>query len=186
MAKCVLFLSDMDFISRPSRNKRKVLFERFDMMEWWCTKQDTRGERQIGEYTFHWWNFGGQNSHLPKMLTRTWKPRVLTLSVGAVVNCQAHWVKRRSAKNSDDVYNREQKYDYHGGKNILIVCKLLPMSKAPNHFQIAVQIIDITVHKKNSGALVRQRTIPTERPPLVGEVSALGIRCADHATPSIR
>jgi hypothetical protein len=26
--------------------------------------------------------------------------------------------------------------------------------------------------KKNSGALVRQRTIPTERPPLVGEVSA--------------
>jgi hypothetical protein len=27
-------------------------------------------------------------------------------------------------------------------------------------------------HKKNSGALVRQRTISTERPPLVGEVSA--------------
>jgi hypothetical protein len=26
--------------------------------------------------------------------------------------------------------------------------------------------------KKNSGALVRKRTIPTERPPLVGEVSA--------------
>jgi hypothetical protein len=26
--------------------------------------------------------------------------------------------------------------------------------------------------KTNSGALVRQRTIPTERPPLVGEVSA--------------
>jgi hypothetical protein len=26
--------------------------------------------------------------------------------------------------------------------------------------------------KKNSVALVRQRTIPTERPPLVGEVSA--------------
>jgi hypothetical protein len=26
--------------------------------------------------------------------------------------------------------------------------------------------------KKNSGALVRQRTIPSERPPLVGEVSA--------------
>jgi hypothetical protein len=26
--------------------------------------------------------------------------------------------------------------------------------------------------KKNSGASVRQRTIPTERPPLVGEVSA--------------
>jgi hypothetical protein len=26
--------------------------------------------------------------------------------------------------------------------------------------------------KANSGALVRQRTIPTERPPLVGEVSA--------------
>jgi hypothetical protein len=25
---------------------------------------------------------------------------------------------------------------------------------------------------KNSGALVRQRSIPTERPPLVGEVSA--------------
>jgi hypothetical protein len=25
---------------------------------------------------------------------------------------------------------------------------------------------------KNSGALVRQRTIPTERPPLVGEVTA--------------
>jgi hypothetical protein len=25
---------------------------------------------------------------------------------------------------------------------------------------------------KNSGALVRQQTIPTERPPLVGEVSA--------------
>jgi hypothetical protein len=27
-------------------------------------------------------------------------------------------------------------------------------------------------HKKNSVALVRKRTIPTERPPLVGEVSA--------------
>jgi hypothetical protein len=29
-----------------------------------------------------------------------------------------------------------------------------------------------TTNKTNSGALVRQRTIPTERPPLVGEVSA--------------
>jgi hypothetical protein len=28
------------------------------------------------------------------------------------------------------------------------------------------------ITKINSGALVRQRTIPTERPPLVGEVSA--------------
>jgi hypothetical protein len=27
-------------------------------------------------------------------------------------------------------------------------------------------------YKTNSGALVRQRTIPTERPPLVGEASA--------------
>jgi hypothetical protein len=27
-------------------------------------------------------------------------------------------------------------------------------------------------YKKNSGALVRKRTIPTERPPLVGEGSA--------------
>jgi hypothetical protein len=31
---------------------------------------------------------------------------------------------------------------------------------------------DSTNNKTNSGALVRQRTIPTERPPLVGEVSA--------------
>jgi hypothetical protein len=39
----------------------------------------------------------------------------------------------------------------------------------------------------NSVALVLKRTISTERPPLVGEVSAaMGIRCADHATPSIR
>jgi hypothetical protein len=29
--------------------------------------------------------------------------------------------------------------------------------------------------KKNSGALVRQRPIPTERPPFVGEVSASGL-----------
>jgi hypothetical protein len=28
------------------------------------------------------------------------------------------------------------------------------------------------IFKQNSGALVRQRTIPTERPPLVGEVNA--------------
>jgi hypothetical protein len=28
------------------------------------------------------------------------------------------------------------------------------------------------INKTNSRALVRQRTIPTERPPLVGEVSA--------------
>jgi hypothetical protein len=28
------------------------------------------------------------------------------------------------------------------------------------------------LNKKNSGALVRQRTIPTERPLLVGEISA--------------
>jgi hypothetical protein len=47
-------------------------------------------------------------------------------------------------------------------------------------------------NEKNSGALVRQRTIPTERPPLVGEISARKpkltatvIRCADYATPSI-
>jgi hypothetical protein len=33
---------------------------------------------------------------------------------------------------------------------------------------------NILIYKKdiNSGALVRQRTIPTERPPLVGELSA--------------
>ena len=30
----------------------------------------------------------------------------------------------------------------------------------------------LPVKKKNSVALVRERTIPTERPPLVGEVSA--------------
>jgi hypothetical protein len=44
--------------------------------------------------------------------------------------------------------------------------------------------------KKNYEALVRQRTIRTERPPLVGEVKpklmTVGIRRADHATPSIR
>jgi hypothetical protein len=31
---------------------------------------------------------------------------------------------------------------------------------------------NIHTNKTNSGASVRQRTIPTERPPLVGEVSA--------------
>jgi hypothetical protein len=30
----------------------------------------------------------------------------------------------------------------------------------------------VLIEKKNSEALVRKRTIPTERPPLVGEVSA--------------
>jgi hypothetical protein len=30
----------------------------------------------------------------------------------------------------------------------------------------------LQIHKKNSGALIRQRTIPTERPPLVSEISA--------------
>jgi hypothetical protein len=33
-------------------------------------------------------------------------------------------------------------------------------------------VIENTKKKTNSGALVRQRTILTERPPLVGEVSA--------------
>jgi hypothetical protein len=36
-------------------------------------------------------------------------------------------------------------------------------------------LLQLCIHfniKKNSGALVRKRTIPTERPPLVGEVSA--------------
>jgi hypothetical protein len=33
-------------------------------------------------------------------------------------------------------------------------------------------IVILETARKNSGALVRQRTIPTERPPLVGEVSA--------------
>jgi hypothetical protein len=43
-------------------------------------------------------------------------------------------------------------------------------------------------YNKNLRSLVRQRTIPTERPPCVGEISATAvtIRCADHATPSIR
>jgi len=31
---------------------------------------------------------------------------------------------------------------------------------------------NIVIHKKNSVALVRERTIQTERPPPVGEVSA--------------
>jgi hypothetical protein len=35
--------------------------------------------------------------------------------------------------------------------------------------------------KKNSVILVRERTIPTERPPLVGEVSANFLRIEDVA-----
>jgi hypothetical protein len=41
------------------------------------------------------------------------------------------------------------------------------------HFNIIVLNIPFLSDKKtNSGALVRQRNLPTERPPLVGEVSA--------------
>jgi hypothetical protein len=36
---------------------------------------------------------------------------------------------------------------------------------------VGVIIIVIVITKPNSVALVRKRTIPTERPPLVGEVS---------------
>jgi hypothetical protein len=38
--------------------------------------------------------------------------------------------------------------------------------------QLQAQLQDISEEKKNSVALVRERTIPTERPPPVGEVSA--------------
>jgi hypothetical protein len=39
-------------------------------------------------------------------------------------------------------------------------------------FNLMIQIINKKTKKKNSGALVRRQTIPTERPPLIGEVSA--------------
>jgi hypothetical protein len=42
------------------------------------------------------------------------------------------------------------------------VCGLCPSSG----------ILNTTKHKKNSMVSVRERTIPTERPPLVGEVVA--------------
>jgi hypothetical protein len=38
--------------------------------------------------------------------------------------------------------------------------------------KLQMHLITQTVIKKSSGALVRQRTIPTERPPIVGEVIA--------------
>jgi hypothetical protein len=40
------------------------------------------------------------------------------------------------------------------------------------YFSLSYNVITLKVEKKNFGALVRQRTIPTERSPLVGEVSA--------------
>jgi hypothetical protein len=40
-------------------------------------------------------------------------------------------------------------------------------------FKWITQLVLVKIpYKENSGALVRQRTIPTERPPLIGEVSA--------------
>jgi hypothetical protein len=38
--------------------------------------------------------------------------------------------------------------------------------------EVVVNAFILGKKQKNSGALVRQRTIPTERPPLFGEVSA--------------
>ena len=40
-----------------------------------------------------------------------------------------------------------------------------------HNFSLAFELVLVS-HKKNSVALVRKRTIPTERPPPVGEVSA--------------
>jgi hypothetical protein len=40
------------------------------------------------------------------------------------------------------------------------------------HIYRIYRIAGVYIRKKNSGALVHQRTIPTERPPLVGEVNA--------------
>jgi hypothetical protein len=47
-------------------------------------------------------------------------------------------------------------------------CRVVLLS----HFVVSPSLSTDYTALTNSGALVRQRTIPTERPPLVGEVSA--------------
>ena len=59
-------------------------------------------------------------------------------------------------------------YSYPSSKHFFICYKKL-LPKVPEH---AVYNIINSHIKKNSVALVRERTIPTERPPPVGEVSA--------------
>jgi hypothetical protein len=50
------------------------------------------------------------------------------------------------------------------GRNLFILIQLATFSEVLNVLEWLMQ--------EDYGALVRQRTIPTERPPLVGEVSA--------------
>jgi hypothetical protein len=50
----------------------------------------------------------------------------------------------------------------------------------------AIWMLQKKIQQTNAGALVRQRTIPTERPPLVGEVSANFCKKKVHAYVIIR
>jgi hypothetical protein len=68
---------------------------------------------------------------------------------------------------------------------VCVCIVILTLGKLYNFIEICVRYFDnsimrncefvlysLTRTEKNSVALVRERTVPTERPPLVGEVSA--------------
>jgi hypothetical protein len=56
--------------------------------------------------------------------------------------------------------------------NIKLALKFRNIRSLLNEPSLLRAVQWLAVKKLNSGALVLQRTIPTERPPLVGEVSA--------------
>jgi hypothetical protein len=70
--------------------------------------------------------------------------------------------------------------DLHGTtsqKTAFFIVTAVKTSNLTNRFPPEIttavpQFLRLCINKTNSGALVRQRTIPTERLPLVGEVSA--------------
>ena len=60
-------------------------------------------------------------------------------------------------------------YCYYMSRHYCIILRELLVSTLLSYTNVSMQLL---VTKLNSVALVRERTIPTERPPPVGEVSA--------------